>query len=97
MFITPEQIVPDRPGKKHRLLHDHADFISQDIQLVLPYIRSIYPDTALTHIIETWNQADKRGLSGTGTSDDSDRLTRHRRKVIPVRESAPAFLYRKLT
>ena len=78
IFIAPEQVVPDRPRKEHRFLHNHTDFISQGIQLIRSYIRSIYPDTTLTHIVEPRDQADEGGFSGTGAADDADRLTRHR-------------------
>ena len=38
VLIAPAEVFQDRPGKEYVLLQDHGDFVSQRLQVILPYV-----------------------------------------------------------
>lgn len=75
IFISPQQIFTDRTRKQHRFLQYNADLAAQLLQIIVPHIGTVHLHAAFAHIVEPRNQRNEGRFTGTGTSDDTDRLS----------------------
>ena len=83
--VTPAEVLRDGAGEENILLKHDSHLVTQELEVVLPYVDAADADLALACVVETGNQLDERGLRGAGTAHDADGFTRLDVK-IDVRE-----------
>ena len=69
---APADIFRNRAGKQLRLLRNHADFVPQHIQRIIPHVRAPDPHGPNPHVVETGNQAHHGGFSRSRPADYPD-------------------------
>ena len=72
ILIAPFQVLPDRAGKKHVLLQNNSHRVTDVFQCIVPYVMSANLYRPFRGIIQPRYQLNERGLTGTGSSDNSD-------------------------
>src|SRR5262245_63327778 len=62
--------------KKYRFLEDNTELIAQLPQLVIPKINPIEQDLALSRVVESGQQTNKRGFAPAGHAHNADSSAR---------------------
>ena len=92
IFISPQQIFSDRTRKQHRFLQYNADLAAQLLQIIVPHIGTVHLHAAFAHIVEPRNQRNEEDLPEPVPPMIPIVCPFSTRKLMSVRESAPAFL-----
>ena len=70
--IAPAEIFLDGAGEQHIFLQDHGHIVTQNLQVIVPHVHTADFQCAFGHIVQSGDQLDKGGFTGTGTAQDTN-------------------------
>ena len=75
VVVPVRDVLADRPREHVRVLFDDADAVTQGLEIVLPHVDPVDPDSPVRNVVEAGNKLEKGRFPGAARAGKADRFT----------------------